>query len=60
MCTMPLAKKAAIALVPGRNVRKELEILYARRSAVNAVIESLEGYQQLRRTQPVEGRRKTA
>ncbi len=48
MFTMPLAKKAVLPFVPIRKFKKELEILYARRSAVEAVIQSLEDYNRLR------------
>ncbi len=60
MCTMPLVKKAVLPLVLPRNVKKELEILYARRSAVDAVIESLEDYHRLRVKQVTGPRRRTA
>ncbi len=60
MCTMPLAKKAALTLVLPRNIKKELEILYARRSAVDAVIESLEDYHRLRVRQAETSKRRTA
>jgi hypothetical protein len=59
---MPLAKKAVlpIPLVPLRNLKKELELLYARRSAVDAVIESLEDYHRLRIRQAESSTRRTA
>jgi hypothetical protein len=47
-CTMPLGKKAYIPLVPTRRLKKELEYLYARRSAVDLLIESLERYDRFR------------
>ena len=43
-----------------RAYRKELEYLYARRSAVDALIESLEQYDRCRGTRVEDKRQKTA
>ena len=45
---MPLAKKAPVIIAPVRGFRKELDYLYARRSAIDALIESLEQYDRYR------------
>jgi hypothetical protein len=42
------AKKVPSAPPPGRTYRKELEYLYARRSAVDALIQSLQNYDRFR------------
>ena len=55
------AKKALTATSSSRNYRKELDYLYARRTAVDALIQSLEEYDRYRArtaTQPV--KRKSA
>jgi hypothetical protein len=48
MCTMLFQKKVPITLIPSRSLKKELEYLYARRSAIDSLIESLEGYTRYR------------
>ncbi len=60
MCTMPLGKKAYISLVPARRLKKELEYLYARRSAVDLLIESLERYDRFRVVRTDLGKRTSA
>jgi hypothetical protein len=54
------AKKelSASTLVPA--YRKELEYLYARRFAVDTLIESLKKYDRFRETRPNESERQTA
>jgi hypothetical protein len=42
------AKKVPPAPAAGRTYRKELEYLYARRSAVDALIQSLQDYDRFR------------
>jgi hypothetical protein len=42
-CTMSL-KNLPVILVPARNPQKELEYLYARRCAIDDLIDSLEKY----------------
>jgi len=37
-------KKVPISLIPSRSLKKELDYLYARRSAIDTLIQSLEGY----------------
>ena len=44
------AKKELPASTPLPEYRKELEYLYARRSAIDALIESLEDYDRFRET----------
>ena len=44
------AKKELPASAPVPEYRKELEYLYARRSAIDALIESLEDYDRFRET----------
>ena len=44
------AKKELPASTPVPEYRKELEYLYARRSAIDALIESLEDYDRFRET----------
>ena len=54
-------KKSAVTLHPVRNYDRELEHLYARRSAIDAVIASLEAYDRHRATKAMrEGQRKSA
>ena len=55
-------KKTAEALNPIRNYQRELEYLYARRSVINSVIESLEAYDRYRATTPTrtDGQRRSA
>jgi hypothetical protein len=45
---MLLAKKEPDTAVAGRTYQKKLEFLYARRSAIDALIESLEQYDRFR------------
>ncbi len=44
MCTMSPEKKVPVVLTPARHYRRELEQLYARRSAIETLIRSLEAY----------------
>ena len=37
-------KKVPISLIPSRSLKKELDYLYARRSAIDTLIESLQDY----------------
>ena len=37
-------KKVPISFVPSRSLKKELDYLYARRSAIDTLIQSLQGY----------------
>ena len=58
---MLFQKKAPIPLLPSRSLRKELEYLYARRSAIDNLIESLEDYTRFKAGLAARGeRRKTA
>lgn len=55
------AKKPTVTLHPIRNYQRELQYLYARRSAIDSVIESLEAYDRYRAATPTRmGQRKTA
>ena len=54
------AKKPPCAPPPNRTFRKELEYLYARRSAIDTLIESLEEYDRFRSIRGDPGKRKTA
>ncbi len=62
MCTMLLAKKTLTMPTTSRSSRKELEQLYARRSAIDALIQSLQEYDRYRAKRSVVevNRRKTA
>jgi hypothetical protein len=53
-----LAKKTPTS--PARSARKELEYLYARRTAINTLIQSLEQYDRFRALQFAESKRKSA
>lgn len=53
-------KKAPVMIAPARISRRDLEHLYARRSAIDAVIRSLEEYDRFRTKRPSEDKRKTA
>jgi len=53
-----LAKKAPTS--PTRTARKELEYLYARRTAINELIQSLEHYDRFRALRLAEPKRKSA
>jgi hypothetical protein len=56
-----LAKKSPPPVISARGPRRELEYLYARRSAVVNLIQSLEEYDRFRAKRPMEERRcKTA
>ncbi len=57
---MPLAKKAPVILVPHRSLKRELDYLYARRSAVDALIQSLVDYDRCQVQRFRHRRRKTA
>ena len=54
-----LAKKGS-PTSPARVNRKELEYLYARRTAIDSLIQSLEEYDRFRAQRMEEPRRKTA
>ena len=60
MCTMLRAKKSELPPQPVRDYRRELEYLYARKSAVEAAIASLEVYDRCRTAEPPTMNRKTA
>ena len=55
-----VANKAHSSAVPDRTYRKELEYLYARRSAIDTLIESLEEYNRFRSARAAPQDRKTA
>jgi hypothetical protein len=57
---MLFAKKDPPASAPAPAYRKELEYLYARRSAVDTLIESLKDYDRFRETRPDYSQRQTA
>ena len=57
---MPLAKRSPVAMVPSRNLKKTLEHLYARRSAVDTLIQSLEVYDRFRAQRVENEKRQTA
>jgi hypothetical protein len=54
---MSSAKKSPIVLTPIRGVRRELEFLYARRYAIDSLIESLETYDRYR-AKDIDGRKR--
>ena len=54
------AKKEIPASAPVPAYRKELEYLYARRSAIDSLIESLEDYDRFRETRTDESELQTA
>ena len=60
MCTMPSAKKNAVMIDTVRDYQRELEYLYARRSAIDSLIQSLEEYDRFRARQMEEPKRKSA
>jgi hypothetical protein len=62
MCTMLLGKKEPATFTPTQLSRRDLEYLYARRSALDNLIESLEDYGRFRAERAIasEERRKTA
>ncbi|HYW47927.1 MAG TPA: hypothetical protein VE959_33985 [Bryobacteraceae bacterium] len=45
---MLFEKKAPVTLEPTRSFKKELDYLYARRSAIDGLIQSLEDYTRFR------------
>jgi hypothetical protein len=49
MCTMSFMTKAPVVTLPTESFYEKLEALYARRSALDALIESLEEYDLLQR-----------
>jgi len=53
-------KKAQVITFPVRAYEKQLENLYARRSSINALIESLKGYGRFRERRGIERKRRTA
>jgi hypothetical protein len=55
-----LAKKGLSPTSPSRMNRKELDYLYARRSAIDSLIQSLEEYNRFRARQLEEPKRKSA
>jgi hypothetical protein len=57
---MLLGKKTLVMIVPARSSRKNLEHLYARRSALDALIQSLEEYDRFRERRLSLDKRKTA
>lgn len=59
ICTMS-AKNEIPAPAPASVYRKELEYLYARRSAINSLIESLEDYDRFRAIRMAKGDEQTA
>ena len=55
------AKKSNVTLNPVRNYDRELDQLYARRSAIDSLIASLEEYDRYRASAPARlGQRKSA
>jgi hypothetical protein len=63
MCTMLSAKKRTVPVETGRSsYQRELEYLYARKSAIDSLIASLEEYERYRATgtPPDSGQRKSA
>jgi hypothetical protein len=57
---MLLAKKETDTAANGRVYRKQLEFLYARRTSIDALIESLEQYDRFREKRVTERKRQTA
>jgi hypothetical protein len=58
---MSVGKKSPIVLMPIRGMQRELKFLYARRYAIDSLIQSLEAYNRARTTKVVDLRkRKTA
>ena len=62
MCTMLSAKKNPVTFQSPRNYERELEYLYARKSAIDSLIASLEQYDRYREAGPPAsgGQRKSA
>jgi len=54
------AKKSLATPPPARPYRKELEYLYARRSAIDTLIQSLEEYDRFRAIRGENSKRKSA
>ena len=59
MCTM-LVKKKSPASVSAQVYRQELDYLYARRSSIDSLIESLEEYDRFREAPSEDRERQTA
>jgi hypothetical protein len=57
---MSLAKKPMARVETTHAFKKHLDYLYARRSAIDALIDSLQAYEQFRQKQDDNRRRKTA
>jgi hypothetical protein len=57
---MSLAKKPMARVETTHAFKKHLEYLYARRSAIDALIDSLQAYEQFRQKQDDNRRRRTA
>jgi len=53
-------KKAQVITFPAQAYEKQLETLYARRSSIDALIESLQEYDRFREKRAIEGKRQTA
>ena len=61
MCTtMPPAKKSPVTIDRSKDYARELEYLYARKTAIDSLIASLEEYERYRVTPPTPGQRKSA
>ena len=54
------AKKAQVITFPTQSYEKQLESLYARRSSIDALIESLREYDRFREKRGMERKRRTA
>ena len=54
------AKKAQVLTFPARAYEKQLESLYARRSSIDLVIQSLQAYDRFREKRGIERKRRTA
>jgi hypothetical protein len=54
------SKKETVTLIPARVLFRELEFLYARRSAIDHLIDSLQAYDRCRGKWQGERKRKTA
>jgi hypothetical protein len=53
-------KKAQVITFPARTYEKQLETLYARRSSIDALIESLQEYDRFREKRGIERKRRSA
>jgi hypothetical protein len=53
-------KKVPVVISSGRGYQKELDYLYARRVAINTLIQSLEEYDRHRAKRIEDGKRKSA